>query len=50
MLRSMAASSGYMAVLVLALYVNSGDVLALYVIPARYGRCARCCCSGSAAC
>ncbi len=33
MLRSMAASSGYMAVLVLALYVNSPDVLALYRHP-----------------
>ena len=30
LLRSMAASSGYMAVLVLALYINSNDVLALY--------------------
>jgi len=34
MLRSMAASSGYMAVLVLALYVNGGEVLALYRHPA----------------
>jgi 4-hydroxybenzoate polyprenyltransferase/phosphoserine phosphatase len=34
MLRSMAASSGYMAVLVLALYVNSADVLTLYRHPA----------------
>jgi 4-hydroxybenzoate polyprenyltransferase len=34
MLRSMAASSGYMAVLVLALYVNSPDVLMLYRHPA----------------
>jgi 4-hydroxybenzoate polyprenyltransferase/phosphoserine phosphatase len=34
MLRSMAASSGYMAVLVLALYVNSVDVLTLYRTPA----------------
>lgn len=33
MLRSMAASSGYMAVLVLALYVNSGEVLPLYRHP-----------------
>jgi hypothetical protein len=33
MLRSMAASSGYMAVLVMALYVNSGDVLPLYRHP-----------------
>jgi len=33
MLRSMAASSGYMAVLVLALYVNSPDVLPLYRHP-----------------
>jgi 4-hydroxybenzoate polyprenyltransferase len=33
MLSSMAASSGYMAVLVLALYVNSGDVLPLYSHP-----------------
>ncbi len=33
MLRSMAASSGYMAVLVMALYVNSSDVLALYRHP-----------------
>ncbi len=33
MLRSMAASSGYMAVLVLALYVNSPDVLTLYHHP-----------------
>ena len=34
MLRSMATSSGYMAVLVMALYVNSPDVLALYRHPA----------------
>jgi 4-hydroxybenzoate polyprenyltransferase len=33
MLRSMAASSGYMAVLVMALYVNGGDVLPLYRHP-----------------
>jgi 4-hydroxybenzoate polyprenyltransferase/phosphoserine phosphatase len=33
MLRGMAASSGYMAVLVLALYVNSPDVLPLYRHP-----------------
>jgi 4-hydroxybenzoate polyprenyltransferase/phosphoglycolate phosphatase-like HAD superfamily hydrolase len=33
MLRSMAASSGYMSVLVLALYVNSPDVLRLYHHP-----------------
>jgi 4-hydroxybenzoate polyprenyltransferase len=33
MLRSMAASSGYMAVLVLALYVNGGEVLKLYHRP-----------------
>ena len=33
-LASMATSSGYMAVLVLALYVNSPDVLALYRHPA----------------
>ncbi len=33
MLRSMAASSGYMAVLVMALYVNSGEVLPLYRHP-----------------
>ena len=33
MLSSMAASSGYMAVLVLALYVNSADVLPLYRHP-----------------
>jgi 4-hydroxybenzoate polyprenyltransferase len=33
MLRSMAASSGYMAVLVLALYINSAEVLALYRRP-----------------
>jgi 4-hydroxybenzoate polyprenyltransferase/phosphoserine phosphatase len=33
MLSSMAASSGYMAVLVLALYVNSADVLPLYHHP-----------------
>jgi 4-hydroxybenzoate polyprenyltransferase/phosphoserine phosphatase len=33
MLSSMAASSGYMAVLVMALYVNSGDVLPLYRHP-----------------
>jgi 4-hydroxybenzoate polyprenyltransferase/phosphoserine phosphatase len=33
MLRSMAASSGYMAVLVLALYVNSADVSVLYHHP-----------------
>jgi 4-hydroxybenzoate polyprenyltransferase/phosphoserine phosphatase len=32
-LSAMAASSGYMSVLVLALYVNSGDVLALYHHP-----------------
>jgi 4-hydroxybenzoate polyprenyltransferase/phosphoserine phosphatase len=34
MLRSMAASSGAMAVLVMALYVNSGEVLPLYRHPA----------------
>jgi 4-hydroxybenzoate polyprenyltransferase len=34
MLRSMATSSGYMAVLVMALYVNSGEVLPLYHTPA----------------
>jgi 4-hydroxybenzoate polyprenyltransferase/phosphoserine phosphatase len=34
MLSAMAASSGYMAVLVMALYVNSGDVLPLYRHPA----------------
>ncbi len=33
MLRSMAAASGYMAVLVMALYVNSFDVLPLYHHP-----------------
>lgn len=33
MLRSMAASSGYMAVLVLALYINSAEVLPLYRTP-----------------
>jgi len=33
MLHSMAASSGYMAVLVMALYINSTDVLALYHSP-----------------
>ncbi len=33
MLSSMAASSGYMAVLVMALYVNSADVLPLYRHP-----------------
>ncbi len=33
MLRSMAASSGYMSVLVLALYINSADVLPLYGHP-----------------
>ena len=33
MLHSMAASSGYMAVLVLALYINSTDVLPLYRTP-----------------
>jgi len=33
MLHSMAASSGYMAVLVMALYINSTDVLALYHNP-----------------
>jgi 4-hydroxybenzoate polyprenyltransferase/phosphoserine phosphatase len=33
MLSSMAASSGYMAVLVMALYVNSADVLPLYHHP-----------------
>jgi 4-hydroxybenzoate polyprenyltransferase/phosphoserine phosphatase len=33
MLRSMAASSGYMAVLVMALYINSPDVLTLYRHP-----------------
>jgi len=33
MLSAMAASSGYMAVLVMALYVNSGDVLPLYRHP-----------------
>jgi hypothetical protein len=33
MLRSMAASSGYMAVLVLALYINSAEVLPLYHHP-----------------
>jgi 4-hydroxybenzoate polyprenyltransferase len=33
MLRSMAASSGYMSVLVMALYVNSADVLPLYRHP-----------------
>jgi 4-hydroxybenzoate polyprenyltransferase/phosphoserine phosphatase len=33
MLRSMSASSGYMSVLVLALYVNSVDVLTLYHHP-----------------
>jgi 4-hydroxybenzoate polyprenyltransferase/phosphoserine phosphatase len=33
MLRSMAASAGYMAVLVLALYVNSSDVATLYRHP-----------------
>jgi 4-hydroxybenzoate polyprenyltransferase len=33
MLRSMAASSGYMAVLVMALYINSPDVLTLYHHP-----------------
>ncbi len=33
MLNSMAASSGYMAVLVMALYINSADVLALYHNP-----------------
>jgi 4-hydroxybenzoate polyprenyltransferase/phosphoserine phosphatase len=33
MLRSMAASSGYMAVLVLALYVNGGDIRILYHHP-----------------
>ncbi len=33
MLRSMAASSGYMAVLVLALYINSAEVLPLYHRP-----------------
>lgn len=33
MLRSMAASSGYMSVLVMALYVNSPDVLPLYRHP-----------------
>jgi 4-hydroxybenzoate polyprenyltransferase/phosphoserine phosphatase len=33
MLRSMAAASGYMAVLVLALYVNGSDVLVLYRHP-----------------
>ena len=33
MLNSMAASSGYMAVLVMALYINSTDVLALYHTP-----------------
>jgi len=30
MLRSMATASGYMSVLVMALYVNSGEVLPLY--------------------
>jgi 4-hydroxybenzoate polyprenyltransferase len=40
MLRSMAVSSGYMAVLVLALYVNSNDVRALYHHPsALWGIC-----------
>jgi 4-hydroxybenzoate polyprenyltransferase/phosphoserine phosphatase len=33
MLRGMAASSGYMAVLVLALYINSADVAVLYPHP-----------------
>lgn len=33
MLHSMAASSGYMAVLVMALYINSADVLPLYHSP-----------------
>ncbi len=33
MLNSMAASSGYMAVLVMALYINSNDVLPLYHTP-----------------
>ncbi len=33
MLRSMAASSGYMSVLVMALYINSADVLPLYRHP-----------------
>jgi 4-hydroxybenzoate polyprenyltransferase len=33
MLRSMAAASGYMSVLVMALYVNGGDVLSLYRHP-----------------
>ncbi len=33
MLSSMAASSGSMAVLVMALYINSSDVLALYPAP-----------------
>jgi hypothetical protein len=33
MLRSMAAASGYMSVLVMALYVNSGEVLPLYRHP-----------------
>ncbi len=33
MLRSMAASSGYMAVLVLALYINSAEVVPLYRHP-----------------
>jgi 4-hydroxybenzoate polyprenyltransferase/phosphoserine phosphatase len=33
MLRGMATSSGYMAVLVMALYVNSGEVLPLYHHP-----------------
>ena len=33
MLRSMAASSGYMSVLVMALYINSADVLPLYHHP-----------------
>jgi len=33
MLHSMAASSGYMAVLVMALYINSNDVLPLYHSP-----------------
>ena len=35
MMRSMAASSGYMAVLVMALYINSAEVVPMYHHPQR---------------
>ncbi len=47
-LQSFGTASGYLSVLVLALYINSPEIEPLYLARRRSGCCACCCSTGSA--